>query len=91
MAPATLAKEIEQLDSAQQNAVVLFIRFLASQPKSGTWSVFANDGFGGQPPTKQPERREKPNIRDFIGYGRKFHPEYRSTEDVMRELREGEE
>ena len=35
--------------------------------------------------------RKKPRISDFIGYGRKFHPEYRSTEDVMRELREGEE
>ena len=35
--------------------------------------------------------RKKPLISDFIGYGRRFHPEYRSTEDVMRELREGEE
>ena len=35
--------------------------------------------------------RKKPCISDFIGYGRRFHPEYRSTEDVMRELREGEE
>ena len=31
MTPATQATEIEQLDSAQQNAVVLFIRFLASR------------------------------------------------------------
>ena len=36
-------------------------------------------------------KRNKPRISDFIGYGRRFHPEYRSTEDVMRELREGEE
>lgn len=35
--------------------------------------------------------RKKPCVRDFIGYGRRFHPEYRSTEDVMRELREGED
>ena len=35
------------------------------------------------------ETRKKPCVRDFIGYGRRFHPEYRSTEDVMRELREG--
>ena len=34
--------------------------------------------------------RKKPRISDFIGYGRRFHPEYRSTEEVMRELREGE-
>lgn len=38
-----------------------------------------------------PKRREMPRIRDFIGYGRRFHPEYRSTEEVMRELREGED
>jgi len=36
-------------------------------------------------------KRNKPRISDFIGYGRRFHPEYRSTGDVMRELREGEE
>ena len=42
---------------------------------------------GALPPTE----RKKPCINDFIGYGRRFHPEYRSTEDVMRELREGEE
>ena len=27
--------------------------------------------------------RIQPRISDFIGYGRRFHPEYRSTEDVM--------
>lgn len=41
--------------------------------------------------TSHPEGRLKPCISDFIGYGRRFHPEYRSTEDVMRELREGED
>jgi hypothetical protein len=40
---------------------------------------------------QSPIERKKPCIRDFIGYGRRFHPEYRSTEDVMCELREGEE
>ena len=33
MSPATLAQEIEHLDEAQQNAVALFVRFLAAQPK----------------------------------------------------------
>ena len=31
------------------------------------------------------------SARELIGYGRKFDPVYRSTEEVMRELREGEE
>lgn len=33
MSPATLAQEIEHLDAAQQNAVALFVRFLAAQPR----------------------------------------------------------
>ncbi len=37
-----------------------------------------------------PGKFAKPRISDFIGYGKRFHSEYRSTEDVMRELREGE-
>ena len=35
-------------------------------------------------------KRKKPNIMDFVGYGKRFHPEYRSTAEVMNELREGE-
>ena len=27
---------------------------------------------------------------DLIGYGRQFNPEYRSTAEIMKELREGE-
>jgi len=34
--------------------------------------------------------RKKPRISDFIGYGAKFH-ELRSTEEWMKELREGED
>ena len=37
-----------------------------------------------------PERREPPRIRDFIGYGARFH-QLRTTEEWMKELREGEE
>ena len=35
-------------------------------------------------------RREKPLITDLIGYGAKFHTP-RTTEEWMKELREGEE
>ena len=41
----------------------------------------------GHPPV---EKFPKPRISDFIGYGRRFHSEYRSTDEVMRDLREGE-
>lgn len=63
-------------------ATGLFDVILIEVPKSD--SLFKNK-------TEVPEGVNVPRISDFIGYGRKFHPEYRSTEDVMRELREGEE
>lgn len=34
---------------------------------------------------------KRKSAHDFIGYCRKFNPEYRSTAEIMRELREGEE
>ena len=34
--------------------------------------------------------RKKPCVSDFIGYGARFH-KLRTTEEWMRELREGEE
>ena len=41
-----------------------------------------------------PQKSEEPtptSAVDLIGYGRKFNPEYRSTAEIMKELREGEE
>ena len=37
----------------------------------------------------QQTERKKPCVRDFIGYGAKFH-KLRTTEEWMKELREGE-
>ena len=37
-----------------------------------------------------PVARKKPCISDFIGYGARFH-KLRTTEEWMKELREGEE
>ncbi len=37
-----------------------------------------------------PVERKKPRISDFIGYGARFH-KLRTTEEWMKELREGEE
>lgn len=39
---------------------------------------------------RQAGERKKPCISDFIGYGERFH-KLRSTEEWMKELREGEE
>lgn len=39
---------------------------------------------------QNPKDNVRPRIRDFIGYGAKFH-KLRTTEEWMEELREGEE
>ena len=57
-------------------------------PGSGSYQVILVKIGGQQTPQTSPRRR---SARDLIGYGRKFDPEYRSTAEVMRELREGEE
>ena len=38
----------------------------------------------------EPRKRKKPNVQAFLGYGAKFH-KLRTTEEWMKELREGEE
>ena len=63
-----------------------------SVPESGMYQVILvkiDDSAAAAPPA-QPQPRPKPNIRDFIGYGEKFH-KLRPTEEWMKELREGEE
>jgi len=64
---------------------------LLALPASGSFDVIFVEVAPPPGSEPHPEGRVKPRISDFIGYGRRFHPEYRSTEDVMRELREGEE
>ena len=41
MSYAVLEKEMEELDEAQQNAVVMFVRFLVSQKNGGKPSIFS--------------------------------------------------
>ena len=41
-------------------------------------------------PTKVEVAKRK-SAHDLIGYCKRFNPEYRSTADIMRELREGED
>ncbi len=63
-----------------------------SVPESGMYQVILvkiDDSSAAAQPV-QPLPRKKPNIRDFIGYGEKFH-KLRPTEEWMKELREGEE
>jgi len=34
---------------------------------------------------------KRPNVADFIGYCQRFNHETRSTDEIMKELREGEQ
>ena len=61
--------------------------FQLSAPDSGEYRVIlVKVGSSGVP-----EKPRQKSARELIGYGRKFDPVYRSTAEVMRELREGEE
>ena len=61
--------------------------FPLSVPESGMYRVILVK-IGQLDSTEKPRQK---SARELIGYGRKFDPVYRSTAEVMRELREGEE
>ena len=61
--------------------------FPLSVPESGMYRVILVK-IGKLDSTEKPRQK---SARELIGYGRKSDPVYRSTAEVMRELREGEE
>ena len=58
-----------------------------SVPEVGMYHVILVKVGGGM--EVDPPKRK--SAVDLIGYGRKFNPEYRSTAEIMKELRDGEE
>ena len=46
--------------------------------------------FEGKLPTGDSASQRK-SAHDFIGYSRKYQPEWHTTDEVMKELREGEQ
>ena len=56
---AILEKKMEELDEAQQNAVVMFVRFLVSQKKDGVPSSFSYDKPRGRVSSRAGERTKK--------------------------------
>ena len=58
-----------------------------SLPESGVYQVV----FVRVEDKPKVEDGKRPSAVDLIGYGRKFNPKYRSTAEIMKELREGEE
>lgn len=58
-----------------------------SVPEKGMYQIiFVKIGDGTAP---SPVGRK--SAKDFIGYSRKYHPEWHTTEEAMKVLREGEE
>ena len=55
-------------------------------PKVGRYQVILVNI--DEPQESKPRRR---SAREMIGCCRKYHPEYQSTEEIMKELREGED
>ena len=56
-----------------------------SIPENGMYQVILVKLDQPETPKAKPK-----SAHDLIGYCRRFHPEYRSTADIMHELREGE-
>ena len=56
-------------------------------PEGGVYQVILVK-IGGDVAEAVPKRK---SARDYIGYSRRYRPEWRSTAEAMRELREGEE
>ena len=89
--PAVM-EAIDRMSTAEKVDVMNYL--WAALSKSGekfvpVWHV-VNPQEEREPVRKTVSERKKPCISDFIGYGAKFH-KLRSTEEWMKELREGEE
>ena len=59
------------------------LRLVEEIVRSISFSVVKSDPIA----TVRPKRR---SAHELIGYGLRFDPLYRSTDEIMRELREGE-
>lgn len=75
---AVLEKEIERLDETQQNAVVLFVRFLLSQKAAAP--VGGGDSRPRSPARKDGEGNPLSELVGCIGGSRR-------TDDVVSEMR----
>ena len=75
---------------AKRNGTTLEQLVRACVLVAATQKDMSDTGHGDVGVAVRPFRGEKPRIADMIGYGAKFHTP-RSTEEWMKELREGEE
>lgn len=75
MAPAVLEREITQLDEMQQNAVILFIRFLASLPKHNAAGLYDEN-------RESAVARQKREMEALIG----SWDDVRSTEEIIADI-----
>ena len=76
---------MEQVDRMSADEKLRLIVYIAN-----SMSAVPNAPAPAQGGATMPFARQKPRISDFIGYGARFH-KLRTTEEWMKELREGEE
>ena len=74
---------MEQVDRMSADEKLQLLVYIAN-------SLSAAAGTPVPPSASMAGTRKKPCVSDFIGYGARFH-KLRTTEEWMKELREGEE
>ena len=78
---ATVLAEIDRMSVSEKMLVIEHILRSVRMSPVESLSGSKNERFG----------RKRPNVADYIGYCQKFNHETRSTAEIMKELREGEE
>ncbi len=76
---------MEQVDRMSADEKLRLLVYIAN-----SLSATAGAPVDSKVPVSATEIRKKPCVSDFIGYGARFH-KLRTTEEWMKELREGEE
>ena len=76
---------MEQVDRMSADEKLHLLVYIAN-----SLSATAGVPVASKVSTSPAEARKKPRVSDFIGYGARFH-KLRTTEEWMKELREGEE
>ena len=77
---------MEQVDKMSSEEKLRLIAYIV-ESMTDTAAKHASPTTGAQWRNGYP----RPRVSDFIGYCQKFNHETRSTDEIMKELREGEE
>ena len=80
--PAVM-EQIDKMSAEEKLRLIAYIVESMTNTTGGTEAL--------TPDTQWRNGYPRPRVSDFIGYCQKFNHETRSTDEIMKELREGEE